>query len=143
MSNNNCAMKSNNEQKIGKYNVYLQDFEKSVSPLWPIFDQVRPLILVMDEIGKMECLSDDFCTHVQHCLTKADDSVFFIFTVAFHGKAGLMRKCSIYQNDDYNEGDLKLRKDMHMITVTKVNRDRLKKTCLTLVQEQIIKNWLN
>ena len=77
------------QHTVGKYNVYLENFESTVAPLWAVYDQVRPLVLIIDEVGKMECCSEEFCKQIERCLAKADDSVFFVFTLAKHGK-GLM-----------------------------------------------------
>jgi len=74
---------------VGKYQVNVDGFEQAVAPLWTVYDQVRPLVLVIDEIDKMKCSSEVFCQQIERCLQKADDSVYFVFTVAKHGK-GLM-----------------------------------------------------
>ena len=67
--------------KVGKYGVDVAGFEKSVVPILDI-EQVDAELFVLDEIGKMECLSDKFVA-AAHGLFASDRSV--LATVARKG----------------------------------------------------------
>ena len=71
--------------KVGKYGVDVAGFEKSVVPILDP-DQTDAELFIIDEIGKMECLSKKFVTAV-HRLFASDKSV--LATVARKG-AGLI-----------------------------------------------------
>jgi len=71
--------------KVGKYGVDVAGFEKSVVPILDP-EQTDAELFVIDEIGKMECLSKKFVTAV-HRLFASDKSV--LATVARKG-AGLI-----------------------------------------------------
>ena len=71
--------------KVGKYGVDVAGFEKSVVPILDP-EQTDAELFIIDEIGKMECLSKKFVTAV-HRLFASDKSV--LATVARKG-AGLI-----------------------------------------------------
>jgi nucleoside-triphosphatase len=67
--------------KVGKYSVDITGFEKSVVPILDINHSDAELFII-DEIGKMECLSKKFVAAVRH-LFASDKSV--LATVAQKG----------------------------------------------------------
>lgn len=67
--------------KVGKYGIDVAGFEKSVVPALNI-EQSRAEFFVIDEIGKMECLSEKFVAAVRR-LFSSDKSV--LATVAKKG----------------------------------------------------------
>ena len=67
--------------KVGKYHVDIAGFEKSVVPLLDI-DKTDAELFIIDEIGKMECLSEKFVAAVRR-LFASDKSL--IATVAQKG----------------------------------------------------------
>jgi nucleoside-triphosphatase len=77
--------------KVGKYGVDVAGFEKSVVPVLDI-DQTDVGLYVIDEIGKMECLSKKFVIAVRR-LFASDKSV--LATVAKKG-AGLIAEVKNY-----------------------------------------------
>jgi nucleoside-triphosphatase len=77
--------------KVGKYGVDVAGFEKSVVPVLDI-EQNDAELFVIDEIGKMECLSMKFIAAV-HRLFASDKSV--LATVARKG-SGLISEVKNY-----------------------------------------------
>jgi len=77
--------------KVGKYGVDVAGFEESVVPVLDI-EQSDAELFVIDEIGKMECLSEKFVTAVRRILA-SDKSV--LATVAQKG-AGLISEVKNY-----------------------------------------------
>jgi len=77
--------------KVGKYGVNMAGFEKSVVPNLDV-GQTGAELFVIDEIGKMECLSKRF-VEVVHRLFASDKSV--LATVAKKG-AGLISEVKNY-----------------------------------------------
>ncbi len=71
--------------RVGKYGVDVASFEKSVVPILDI-EQTDAELFILDEIGKMECLSEKFVAAVRR-LFASDRSV--LATVALRG-AGLI-----------------------------------------------------
>ena len=67
--------------RVGKYGVDVAGFEKSVVPLLD-FERSDAELFVIDEIGKMECLSEKFVTVVRQ-LFASDKSI--LATVAQKG----------------------------------------------------------
>ncbi|MBA7623910.1 Nucleoside-triphosphatase THEP1 [subsurface metagenome] len=67
--------------RVGKYGVDVTGFEKSVLPILDV-ERVDAELFVIDEIGKMECLSEKFVTVVRQ-LFASDKSV--LATVARKG----------------------------------------------------------
>jgi len=77
--------------KVGKYHVDVVGFERSVVSVLDI-DKTDADIFIIDEIGKMECLSEKFVAAVRR-LFASDKSVFA--TVAQKG-AGLISEIKSY-----------------------------------------------
>jgi nucleoside-triphosphatase len=77
--------------KVGRYGVDVAGFEKSVVPILDV-EQSDAGLFVIDEIGKMECLSKKFVAAVRR-LFASDKSV--LATVARKGK-GLISEVKSY-----------------------------------------------
>jgi nucleoside-triphosphatase len=77
--------------KVGKYGVDVAGFEKSVVPILDI-EQTDAELFVIDEIGKMECMSERFVAAV-HRLFASDKSL--LATVAQKG-TGLISEVKDY-----------------------------------------------
>jgi len=92
--------------KVGKYGVNIADFERSVVPVLDI-GQVDAELFVIDEIGKMECLSKKFVDAVG-VLLASDKCV--LATVAQKG-GGFIR-------------EIKQRPDVLLLNLTRDNCDR-------------------
>jgi len=93
-------------QRVGKYGVDVEGFEqylKTVPFLSPDTD-----LVVIDEIGRMECLSGKFTRLVVDLL---DAPVMVVATIALRG-GGIIDR-------------IKNRADVHLYLVTKENRDSL------------------
>ncbi len=92
--------------RVGKYKVDIEDFENFLDSV-PFFDPLSRLIII-DEIGKMECLSDPF----KNLLKKIFDSgKLVIATIALKG-SGLI-------------AETKERQDIQLFEMTKHNKDSL------------------
>jgi len=92
--------------RVGKYKVDIESFENFLNSI-PFFDPSTRLIII-DEIGKMECLSDPF----KNLLKKIFDSgKLVIATIALKG-SGLI-------------AEIKERDDVKLFKITKHNRDSL------------------
>ena len=92
--------------KVGQYRVDIKGFEDfldSISFLNPL-----TRLIVIDEIGKMECLSDPFKKLLKQIL---DSEKWLIATIALKG-SGLI-------------AEVKERKDVKLFEITKGNRDTL------------------
>jgi nucleoside-triphosphatase len=94
--------------RVGKYGVDIQGFEEFLEGI-EFFDPSIDLI-VIDEIGKMECLSRKFHFLLIHIL---DSETPVIATIAQKG-ADII-------------GQIKLRPDIRLLEVTRDNRDSLVK----------------
>jgi nucleoside-triphosphatase len=92
--------------RVGRYRVDLPGFEALALPALSL--DSSPDLLVIDEIGKMECFSAAFKAQVARVL---DGHVPVLATVALHG-------------DEFIEA-LKVRADVEVLTVTQLNRDDL------------------
>jgi len=79
--------------RVGKYGVDVAGFEESVVPILDI-EQVAAELFIIDEIGKMECLSEKFVAAVRR-LFASEKSV--LATVAQKGK-GLISEVKKYPN---------------------------------------------
>lgn len=79
--------------KVGKYGVDIADFEKSVVPILDV-KQSNAELFVIDEIGKMECLSENFVTAVRRLF--ASDKLV-LATIAQKG-AGFISEVKNYSN---------------------------------------------
>lgn len=77
--------------KVGKYGVDVTGFEKSVVPILDT-EQTGAELFIIDEIGKMECLSEKFVTAVRR-LFASDRSV--LATIAQKG-SGLVSEVKNY-----------------------------------------------
>jgi nucleoside-triphosphatase len=90
--------------RVGKYKVDIESFESFLDSL-PFFDALNGLIII-DEIGKMECLSDPF----KNLLKKIFKSgKLVVATIALKG-SGLI-------------AEIKKRQDIKLFEMTKDNRD--------------------
>jgi nucleoside-triphosphatase len=90
--------------RVGKYKVDIESFENFLNSI-SFFDPSTRLIII-DEIGKMECLSDTF----KNLLKKIFDSgKLVIATIALKG-SGLI-------------GEVKERQDIKLFEMTRHNRD--------------------
>ena len=77
--------------KVGKYRVDVAGFEKFVVPVLD-FDRTDADIFIIDEIGKMECISEKFVAAVR-TLFESDKSV--LATIAQKG-AGFIKEIKNY-----------------------------------------------
>jgi nucleoside-triphosphatase len=94
--------------RVGRYGVDLQGFEAFLEGI--PFDVPGTRLILIDEIGKMECASPLFRRRVTRCL---DGPVPFLATIALRG-------------DRFIEG-IKQRPDVELVPITRESRDRL--TC--------------
>jgi nucleoside-triphosphatase len=92
--------------RVGSYRVDIKSFETLIDSI-PFFDPSNPLIII-DEIGKMECLSDRFKNFLKKIF---DSGKLVIATIAFKG-SGLI-------------AEIKERQDIKLFEMTKDNRDSL------------------
>ena len=92
--------------RVGKYRVDIEGFENLLGSL-SFFNPSTRLIIV-DEIGKMECLSNRFKTELQACL---DSEKWVIATIALKG-TGFIEA-------------IKKRQDVRLFEMTQGNRDSL------------------
>ena len=90
--------------KVGQYNVDIKSFEEFLG-LISFFNPYTRLIII-DEIGKMECLSDQFKKLLKEIL---DSEKWVTATIALKG-SGLI-------------AEVKERKDVKLFEITKGNRD--------------------
>ncbi|MCX7816762.1 MAG: NTPase [Syntrophales bacterium] len=92
-------------RRVGRYGVDVNGFERTVLPrLTPH----KALLYIIDEVGKMECFSLQFCKAVLNLLNSKSP---VLGTVAVKG-GGLI-------------SELKTRPDVKLFTVTRTNRDTL------------------
>ncbi len=92
--------------QVGRYGVDVVTFESLVLPTLDPAQKVAAFIL--DEIGKMECLSADFCQAVLRLL---EDPRPVLGTIALRGPACIQ--------------EIRRQPDVHLVQVTRENRDRL------------------
>ncbi len=100
--------------RVGKYGVDIQGFEEFLEAI-EFFDPPTDLI-VIDEIGKMECVSTKFNTLLIRIL---DSETPVIATIALKG-AGII-------------GQVKQRPDIRLFEMTRNNRDSLVKDITILL----------
>jgi len=93
-------------KKVGKYGVDLIGFEDFLGRLE--MGRSEPSIVIIDEIGKMECFSEMFMDIIGEVLTSEN---VLVATVALKG-SGII-------------ADIKKRDDVTIFEVTRENRDRL------------------
>jgi nucleoside-triphosphatase len=91
--------------RVGRYGVDVKGFEGLVLPL---LERGREGLYVIDEIGKMECLSQAFCASVKILL---DSMTPVLGTVALKGGGFI--------------AEVKARNDVALFEVTVKNRDHL------------------
>jgi len=89
--------------KVGQYKVDIQGFEDFLISI--SFSNPSTRLIVIDEIGKMECFSDQFKKIMKEIL---NSEKWVIATVAFKG-SGLI-------------AEVKERKDVRLLEITKKNR---------------------
>jgi len=93
--------------RVGKYGVDIDGFEGLVCPLLEAAPSMAEIVLV-DEIGKMECFSRRFCQAIEHL---ADAPILLVATIAARG-GGLIAA-------------MKSRPDARLFELTRANRDRV------------------
>jgi nucleoside-triphosphatase len=92
--------------RVGKYKVDIKGFEDFLDS--PSIRNLSTSLVLIDEIGKMECLSDRFKTWLQNCL---DSEKWVIATIALKG-TGFIEA-------------VKKRQDVRLFEMTQRNRDSL------------------
>ncbi len=94
--------------KVGQYKVDIQGFENFLNSI--SFSNPMTRLIIIDEIGKMECLSDQFKRLLKEIL---DSKKWVIATLALKG-TGLI-------------AEVKERTDIKLFEITRKNRDSLLK----------------
>ena len=102
--------------RVGKYGVNLHNFQRVALPTLEVAPDVD--LIVVDEVGKMECLSDKFVTAIEGLWTAP---VLLLITVAEKG-GGLI-------------AELKAKPDKILLTVTLTNREALPARILDLMKK--------
>jgi nucleoside-triphosphatase len=103
--------------RVGKYGVDVEGFEKFMRGTPFLYGETG--IIIIDEIGKMECLSAEF----RETIGKIFDSErTLVATVALKGE-GLIRR-------------VKERKDVLLLTIRPDNRDRLLEEILRTIRPE-------
>lgn len=92
--------------RVGKYGVDIESFEALLSTI-AFFDH-EPELIVIDEIGKMECFSARFRILIEEIL---ESEKRVVATIALRG-SGLI-------------ADIKKRRDVRLYQITRQNRDAL------------------
>jgi nucleoside-triphosphatase len=92
--------------RLGKYRVDIKGFEDFLETV--LFLDPNTTLVIIDEIGKMECLSDKFRRFLKKIL---DSEKFVIATIALKG-GGLIE-------------EIKKRPDIKVFEITQSNRDTL------------------
>ena len=92
--------------RVGKYKVDIKGFEDFLDS--PSIRNLSTSLVLIDEIGKMECLSDRFKTWLQNCL---DSEKWVIATIALKG-SGFIEA-------------VKKRQDVRLFEMEQRNRDSL------------------
>jgi len=92
--------------RVGQYRVDIKSFEDFLSSI-SFFDPLKRLI-IMDEIGKMECLSGQFKKLLEEIL---DSEKWVIATIALKGSGPIEK--------------VKKRQDVKLFQITPKNRDAL------------------
>ncbi|UJR28337.1 hypothetical protein I4U23_009579 [Adineta vaga] len=109
--------------RIGQYNVLVDEFERVALPL--LTNIQTPCICVIDEIGKMELLSNKFKQLIQTLLEKPN--MILIATIPIKPVAFV--------------DNIRRRKDCHLMTVTRENRIGLAlRNELMIYTEELKKN---
>ena len=102
----NVINKFNSNYRVGKYKVNITKFERFLNEI-PFLESSTGLI-VIDEIGKMECFSERFKRLVEKIL---DSKKSIIATIALKGGGFI--------------AEVKARKDIKLLEITQKNRDTL------------------
>jgi nucleoside-triphosphatase len=105
-------------QRVGRYGVDVAGFERYLEAV-PFFSPSTELVIV-DEIGRMECLSVKFTRLIVDLL---DAPVTVVATIALHG-GGIIER-------------IKNRADVRLYRVTKDNRDNLVEGIENAVRESL------
>lgn len=92
--------------RVGRYGVDVQGFEHFLDEISPSLDNAK--MVVIDEIGKMECLSQRFLDLLEEVFNGPKD---IIATVALKGR-GIIE-------------DIKRRPDVLLFTITEGNREEI------------------
>jgi nucleoside-triphosphatase len=92
--------------RVGKYRVDVKGFEGFLDSI--AFFALQTKLIIIDEIGKMECMSPKFKRIIKEIL---DSEKMVIATIAFKG-SGLI-------------DEIKKRKDVKLFEITEKNRDSL------------------
>lgn len=58
-------VKSQSRERVGRYGVEIDSFEKIALPSLEILKGEKKVFYLIDEIGKMECFSDRFCRKIR------------------------------------------------------------------------------
>jgi nucleoside-triphosphatase len=104
--------------RVGRYGVDVAEFESIIKSI-PFSDPATRLVMI-DEVGKMECFSKKFVALVSGLL---ESEPLFIATVAIRG-GGLI-------------AEIKKRTDIQLIEVNRNNQDRITEQVLKLLDEEI------
>jgi nucleoside-triphosphatase len=104
--------------RVGKYKVDVKGFEIFLGSI-PILNRSTRLI-VIDEIGKMECYSDQFKNMLKEIL---DSEKWVIATIAIKG-SGIIE-------------EIKKRKDVKLFEITQRNRNSLLPDILSEVEKDV------
>jgi nucleoside-triphosphatase THEP1 len=115
--------------KVGRYDVHLDAVANVGIPAMVAYrHRARqhqllgvPSLVAVDEVGKMECLCREFEPAMRRVLDDPDATV--LATVALNGR-GLI-------------GDVKLRPDVRIVTVTRHNRDDVPATVAMLLRRSL------
>ncbi len=117
----------NSPYKVSKYAVDIKTFEEVVLPqMFPPIAENAKAVVVIDEIGKMECFSKKFAQTVTEILNQASakkdhHNLMVVGTIALKAQEPFIRA-------------VKLRADVDVWKVTRENRDA--------IPEQIIQHFL-
>jgi nucleoside-triphosphatase len=105
-------------RRVGKYKVDVKGFEAFLGSVPLLHPSTR--LIVIDEIGKMECFSDQFKSLLKEIL---DSEKWVIATIALKG-SGIIEA-------------IKKRKDVKVFEITQRNRDSLLSDILTEIEKDV------
>jgi nucleoside-triphosphatase len=105
-------------RRVGKYKVDVKGFEAFLGSVPLLHPSTR--LIVIDEIGKMECFSDQFKSLLKEIL---DSEKWVIATIAVKG-SGIIEA-------------IKKRKDVKVFEITQRNRDSLLSDILTEIEKDV------